>query len=440
MSKSHLGYQKKFLKKKVRRAENGKLPIEEVQHLRRLGVTINFTNNKRPIRRFAAWWETTAVEKFLEDVEFLLKNAAVLNIINLVASVTIIISLITWLATEKQGRDAEIYQAWQVITNAHEQSGSGGRIEALEFLNSEPRRVPWFWIKWKKQSLAGLAAPKAYLVEIELQEADLGSANLEQADLGSANLEQADLGSANLEQADLGSANLSQADLSEANLEKAVLRLANLEKAVLLKANLSQADLGSANLEQADLWLANLEKADLGRANLHQAYLSDANLQEANLGRTHLEEADLSEANLKKADLSEANLQQTKLWLADLQEAKLWLANLQEADLSGANLQEANLRRANLEKADLLKANLSQAKLWLANLEEAVLVETTNLTREQIKSTCNWDKVIYKGEWNEEKKTYVAKEPDNKNYIEELKKDKSSDPKEPHDCSIWNNP
>ncbi len=75
----------KSQKKKVRQKANGKLTPEEVQHLRRCGLPIlNKTKSpsKRPIKRFAAWWETTAVEKFLEDIVFLLKNAALLHIIN----------------------------------------------------------------------------------------------------------------------------------------------------------------------------------------------------------------------------------------------------------------------------------------------------------------------------------------------------------------------
>ena len=60
-----------------------------------------------------------------------------------------------------------------------------------------------------------------------------------------------------------------------------------------------------------------------------------------------------------------------------------------------------------------------------------------NLTPQQIKSACNWDKAIYKGKWNQEKELAEAIEPDNTNFIEELKKDKASDPTEPPDCSIW---
>ena len=318
------------LGQKLKRTSKGKLSLEEIQHLKRCGVHINhkkISTDKRPIRRFAAWWETTCLEKCLEDVAFLLKNAALLDIINLVAGITIIISLISWLATEKQRRNAEIYQAWQVITAAYEQSGSGGRKEALEFLNSEPRRFPLFWLNWERQSLAGLAAPKAYLVGLQLQGADLVGANLQKANLFMANLQ--------------------EANLVEANLQEAVLFMANLQEAVLRGANLQKADLRGANLQKADLFIANL----------------------------------------------------------------------QGADLAEANLQEANLFRANLQKADLDNAE--------------------NLTRVQIKSACFWEGANYKSEWNREMGGYIPLERDNTEFIEELKKDKSSDPKNPVDCSYW---
>ncbi len=367
------------LKNRVKRALKGKVSTEETQHLRRLGVAITNKTKfsaKRPIRRFAAWWETTTIEKFFEDISFLLKNAALLEIINLVAGITIIISLITWLTTEKQRRNAEIYQAWQVITAAYNQSGSGGRKEALEFLNSKPKRFPWFWKEWEKQNLEGLAAPKAFLPKIKLQKAELFKANLQQA------------------------------ALIEANLQEANLEAANLQEAELFKANLQKAYLFEANLQKAELFGANLQKAYLFGANLQEAALSGANLQEANLGG------------------------------AKLQKAWLIKANLQKAGLIKANLQEANLREANLQKAYLREANLQKAGLWGANLQEAYLVDAEELTSEQIKSSCFWEKAIYKGEMNDEG-NWVAIEPDNTNFIEELKNDKSSDPKEPINCKIW---
>ncbi len=184
-----------------------------------------------------------AVEHPLEKGLAFLKSLAILEILGILGNITIVIALITFIATEKQRRDAEVYQAWQVITAAYEQPGSGGRKEALEFLNSEPRRFPLFWLKWKRKSLVGLAASKAYLVGIELQQAHLALANLQEAFLRFANLQQAYLGSANLQEADLGSANLQEAYLGSANLQEARLGSANLQEAYLGGANLQKADL-----------------------------------------------------------------------------------------------------------------------------------------------------------------------------------------------------
>ena len=120
----------------------------------------------------------------------------------------------------------------------------------------------------------------------------------------------------------------------------------------------------------------------------------------------------------------------------ELKNTNLVGANLQEANLVGANLQKANLGYAKLQEAWLWEANLQKADLWRANLQEADLGKA-DLTDKQIKSACFWDKAIYKSEWNDEQYTYVVTEPDNTNFIEELKKDESSDPKESPDCSWW---
>ncbi len=125
-----------------------------------------------------------------------------------------------------------------------------------------------------------------------------------------------------------------------------------------------------------------------------------------------------------------------------LKDAHLYEFIFKKAHLSEINLSGAYLR-TNLQQAYLKKADLKEADLKEANLQNAVLLEAKNLTRKQIKSACYWDKAIYKGEWHwkEETGTWVANneraEQDNTNYIEKLKKDKSSDPKEPVDCTRW---
>ncbi len=332
-----------------------------------------------------------------------LKSPLFLGIVGLLQTITIVIGVITFIATEKQRRNAKIYQAWQVITTAHNQPGSGGRKEALEFLNSEPRRVPLLWRTWPKQSLVNLSAPNAYLYEVNLQQAELFDAYLQQAKLFGANLQ--------------------QADLRNANLQGANLQGANLLNANLLNTNLQQAYLGSSILQQAILEQVNLQEANLFAANLQGAVLQQSNLLSANLLNANLQNANLLNANLQNANLLNTNLQGANLQGADLNRAKLWNTNLQNANLLNTNLQGADLNRSNL-----LNANLQQA-----NLQGAI-----NLKPKQIKSACFWDKAIYKSKLDSEKKTLVIIEPDNTKFIEELKKNKSSNPINLPNCSYWN--
>lgn len=311
--------------------------------------------SNRPIKKFADWWETTSLEKFfLEDIKYLLENSAFLSIITLIAEITIILSLLTWITGRKERWEDEIFATWQVVNEASEDQSGVVRIALERLLRND-------------FSLAGL----------------------------------------------------------------------KLENTNLVRAKLQKADLRTANLQEAILWSANLQEAYLWYANLQEAHLREANLQKADLRRANLQEADLMEAKLQKADLMRANLQKADLWYANLQEAYLRKANLQEAYLGGANLQKAELREVNLQKTYLGGANLQEAKLERVNLQEAFLVGAENLTAKQIKSACFWEKAIYKGEWNYEKEIAVVTEPDNTNFIEGLKKDKSSDPKEKPDCSRW---
>lgn len=146
------------------------------------------------------------------------------------------------------------YEAWQVITSARSSKASVGRIEALEFLNSD------------KVVLSGLEAEGAFLSGIQLQGASLQEAKLQGARLFKANLQGANLFRANLsctkpdfipscvdlKEANLEGANLQEADLSGSDL-RANLTKANLQKANLQKANLQDADLREANLQGTDL-------------------------------------------------------------------------------------------------------------------------------------------------------------------------------------------
>ena len=171
-----------------------------------------------------------------------------------------------------------------------------------------------------------------------------------------------------------------------------------------------------------EIQLTNLKSAILYSANLKSAILKSAILKSADLSRANLKSADLYSANLKSADLYSANLKS---------------ANLKSANLKSANLYSADLSRADLSRADLSRADLSRANLSRANLESTNLIEVQSLTSSQLKSACYWEKAVYKVNWDYKTGKWQVDEEANQKFIEKLKKDKASDPKEPVDCSRW---
>lgn len=120
------------------------------------------------------------------------------------------------------------YEAWQLINSGLNQTGSGGRVQALEDLKRDG------------VDLEGVAAPKADLSRINLSGGKLSRANFMLAQL-----DYSDLSNANLSNANLSFADLSCADLSNANLSFANLSNADLSGADLSGADLSCADLSS---------------------------------------------------------------------------------------------------------------------------------------------------------------------------------------------------
>jgi len=168
-------------------------------------------------------------KRVLEPVDAWIDKQAFFAILGKLGNLAVVVAIETFVFGENIRRNNEVFSAWQTITSAHGQSGSGGRIKALEFLNSRPLRYPWigwtkdlFWDnktrkcqeklvfgrRWQREPLVGLSAPnKAYLAKINLCDANLGGANLQDANLGVANLQDAYLeGAKNLTETQIKSA------------------------------------------------------------------------------------------------------------------------------------------------------------------------------------------------------------------------------------------
>lgn len=205
--------------------------------------------------------------------------------------------------SEENRRQARISESWQVLTI--KAPGNNGKNSALEYLNKQ------------KINLAGIdlstdqEQPATWLVDVNLNGADLSEANLSganmlRADLGNATLVNtrfvsSDLSEANLKNVNLTDANLNGANLSRANLSNAILNRSDLTAAQLGSADLSGAILTDANLSEAYLIAADLSGADLRLAHLIGAEMIGANLSDANLSGAHMIGANLIGAVLNGA-------------------------------------------------------------------------------------------------------------------------------------------
>lgn len=211
-------------------------------------------------------------------------------------------------------------------------------------------------------------------------------------------------------------------NLTDLDVSKASLYSIDLSNAELVSANFQQARLGNANFQNADLFGVNFQdtfanQANFQNANLNVADFKDAYLDEVNFQNAYLKGADFEEAHSARSNFQNANLEWTIFRDAYLGEAKLRDANLEQAELQNAVLKRADFKNANLKQANLHNANLDRAK---------------NLTARQIKSACFWEQAIYYE--TREGLEYVPKEPENKQFIDKLKADSTTDPPEEYSC------
>jgi hypothetical protein len=182
---------------------------------------------------------TTPLHKFDWMVRWAahyLSRWALLEVLEYLGTFSLLIAVIFYFAESGDRKKQKHYQAWQVINTAQGQTGSGGRIEALQELNEDG--VP----------LVGVDASDAFLQGVHLHKANLLRCNLDGADL-----RDSELAGANIEYASLKSANFRHGDLRAASLRN---------------ADMSDADLTGSNLSGADLTALNLTNADLRSADL----------------------------------------------------------------------------------------------------------------------------------------------------------------------------
>lgn len=201
-----------------------------------------------------------------------------------------------------------------------------------------------------------------------------------------------------------------------------IVLTSSVRRSLESNSDFSGADFSYLDLSNRAFTSVVFEDANFEHANLDSTFFLDSSFRKA-----HFDGASVSSSGFYGADFSEA-----VLFEANLSQSSFLYANFSGADLSGADLLGADLLEANLSGVNLLEVNLLGANLLGADLSGA-----KNYTDRQIKSACNWDKVIYKVKYNSEKQLFITSEPENTKFIEDLKNDSSSDPIEFPDCSRW---
>ncbi|MEM9446801.1 MAG: pentapeptide repeat-containing protein [Verrucomicrobiota bacterium] len=309
-----------------------------ISHLKRKGLYVKekpFSDPKKSLL-IPFWW----AERKLEVVARWLSNLALLEIFGLLGNISILLAVISFLSEQDNRHDQDILSSWQTVTSASGQTGSGGRLEAIEFMISQPMRFPWpcryeRYFLAESELLIELGLPtEPYFPRCILFQP---SQSLEGLDLSS-NVKQPFMTGSGVY---LSGLQAPKVILSKSNLEYVNLSHANLNQAILVDSKLQ-----SVSLRNAQLMGANLQGSDLQYADLRGANLSGADLFGANLKGSNLTDAILPNARLLLADLSDTVLERTDLHKSDLRGVKLQGSRLIEADLSGAQLDEVNFLEA----------------------------------------------------------------------------------------------
>jgi Pentapeptide repeats (9 copies) len=177
-----------------------------------------------------------AFDWFWEWVAYFLGNWKFLEVLEYLGSFSVLVAVLFYFSESGDRTKQKHYQAWQVINTAQGKGGSGGRVDALQELNTD--HIP----------LIGVDVSGGFLQAVDLRGAKLLRSNFSAADMRNSNL--------------------NGADLTDANLQSANLRDSALERVEFTGADLSASDLTRSDLAESDLTGATLNDADMHEANL----------------------------------------------------------------------------------------------------------------------------------------------------------------------------
>jgi uncharacterized protein YjbI with pentapeptide repeats len=221
-----------------------------------------------------------------------------------------------------------------------------------------------------KTNLRGANLQGANLGGAKLAEADLGGADMRGAILSLAELAHTSLAGAKLERAQVLETKFGEGtDLAGVSAPKLFVLRVDLRGVRFAGADLSGATFAELSLEGADFSGANLEKATLLTCNADRANFRGVKAYGLQLVHgTTAEEADFSESSLPSANLRGTRMPRAKFGRADIAGA-----DFSSADLTGANLYQAKARGARFVKTDLTDAGMISIDLMNGILQKAIL-------------------------------------------------------------------
>ena len=177
------------------------------------------------------------LERGWEWLAYFLSNWKFLEVLEYMSSLSILVAVGFYFSESGDRLKQKHYQAWQVINTAQGKGGSGGRVEALQELNTD--RIPLVGVDVSGAFLQGVNLPNARLLRANFNSADMRDSDFHLADFTDADLKSANFRGSNLSKANFHGADLSGSDLSGTDLTEANLAAANLDEADLSRANLA---------------------------------------------------------------------------------------------------------------------------------------------------------------------------------------------------------
>jgi len=166
-------------------------------------------------------------------------------------------------------------------------------MRVREVLRSPEQELLLHYLEGSAVDLRPLSLRRAYFIEADLRELEIGEINLNESSFDRAVMSTIDLSDAYLE----------AASFVEIDGRGGSFGSAHMARSKLTGADLTGADLSGADLAKADLSLAKLRRATLENADLSGASLAGADLAEADMsGRIKLTGTDLTGADLGAID------------------------------------------------------------------------------------------------------------------------------------------